>query len=54
MEKLNQYAPYVLIVTGGLIAALSFLGGGSTTKGYIGLLFMGLGAASLFMKNKKV
>jgi hypothetical protein len=53
MEKLNQFAPYVLIILGGLIAALSFFGGANNTKGYIGLLFIGFGIVTLYMRNKK-
>ncbi len=52
MEKLNQYSPYVLIVLGALIALLSFMGGGSNTKGYIGLLFIGFGAFTLYTRAK--
>jgi hypothetical protein len=53
MEKLNQYSPYVLIVLGALIAVVSFMGGSNSAKGYIGLLFMGFGAFTLYSRSQK-
>jgi hypothetical protein len=52
MEKLNQYAPYILIICGGLISLLNFTSQTDHTKGYIGLIFIGFGGLILFMKNK--
>jgi uncharacterized membrane protein len=50
MEKLNQFAPYILIVCGALIAILSFSTQSNHTKGYIGLIFIGLGSFRLYQK----
>ncbi len=52
MEKLNQYAPYVLIICGALVSILSFTTQSNSTKGYIGLIFIGLGAFQLYQKGK--
>ena len=53
MEKLNQYAPFVLIILGCLIAGLSFMSGHNNTKGYIGLFFIGFGVFTLYMRRAK-
>ncbi len=52
MEKLNKYAPYVLIICGGLISLLSFSIQKNTFKGAIGLGFMALGLFILRNNNK--
>jgi uncharacterized membrane protein len=52
MEKLNKYAPYVLIICGGLIALLSFVVQKNSIKGAIGLVFMALGFFILRNNNK--
>lgn len=52
MEKLNKYAPYVLIICGGLISLLSFSIQKNTMKGVIGLVFMALGLFILRNNNK--
>jgi hypothetical protein len=51
MEKLNQYAPYALIVCGGLITILGFMNG-STTRGIVGLIFLGMGIFTLSNQKK--
>jgi hypothetical protein len=52
MEKLAQFIPYILMVCGAIIAFLSFTTQQDTTKGYIGLAFIALGAFRLYQRNQ--
>lgn len=53
MEKLNQYAPYVLIISGALVVIAGYLTNGNMTKNLIGLVFIGLGAFELYRRKPK-
>ena len=52
MEKLNQYAPFILIICGGLMAVLNFTTQTNHTKGYIGLFFIGMGVLIKYLKSQ--
>ncbi len=52
MEKLSQFIPYILMICGALIAFLSFTTQNDTTKGYIGLAFIALGAFRLYQRSQ--
>ena len=53
MEKLNQFAPYVLIICGALVVIAGYMTQGSLMKNLIGLVFIALGAFELYRRKQR-